>query len=188
LRSRAGRPARQPEARSGRSRASRRQAFAPAPSASEGAVYFLHLTPHGLDLRRVAPDSTPVRGGVVPVLAAAALLPRDTGAAVRSAVAQRPPVPADTFATGTVTERAYGAGARRYSLLPIGGVSPDGSAGGAQLAAIDPAGRLSVLAQAVASDPRVWGGGSLRAAWRGLPVTLTGELFAARQALGAAAP
>jgi hypothetical protein len=163
-------------------------AFAPAASGAERAVYFLHLTPHGLDLRRVAPDSTPVRGGVVPVLAPATLLPRDTVAAIRSAVAQRPPVPADTFATNPVREHAYGAGPRRYSLLPIAGVSPDGSAGGAQLTAIDPAGRLSVIAQGVLADARVWSGGSLRAAWRGLPATLTGEVFAARQALGGDAP
>lgn len=159
-------------------------AFAPAPSAAERAIYFLHLTPHGLDLRRVAPDSTPVRGGTVPLLAAPSLLARDTAAAVRAATAQRPPVVAATFAVGPVRERGYGAGPRRYALFPLGTVTPDGGVAGAQLAALDPAGRLGVLVQAVGGDPRPWNGAALRAAWRGLPVTLTGELFAAQQALG----
>jgi hypothetical protein len=128
-----------------------------------------------------------VRGGAVPLLAPPSLLARDTAAAVRAAVAQRPPVAADTFAIGPVRARAYRAGPRRYSLLPLGTVSPDGGVGGLQLAALDPAGRLSVLAQAAAGDPRPWSGGSARASWRGSPVALTGELFAARQDLGARA-
>jgi hypothetical protein len=168
-------------------------AFAPAVSAAERAVYFLHLTPHGLDLRRLVPDSTPVRGAEVPLLAAGPMPVRDSVAAVRAAVAQRPPDAADSaayagFAAGPVRERPYGLGPRRYSLLPTGAVTPDGGSAGAQLAAIDPAGRLVVLAQGAAGDARTWRGGALRAAWRGLPVTLTGELFAARQALGARAP
>jgi hypothetical protein len=166
-------------------------AFAPTASAAERAVYFLHLTPTGLDLRRVAPDSTPVRGGAVALLADAATPARDTGSAVRAAAAQRRPRPdaAPTYATAAaLRERPYGAGPRHYSLLPLGAVSPDGGSAGAQLAAIDPVGRLSVLVQGAAGDPRTWRGGSLRAAWRGLPVTLTGELFAGRQALGGRAP
>jgi hypothetical protein len=87
-----------------------------------------------------------------------------------------------------VRERPYGLGPRRYSLLPLGSVTPDGSTAGAQLAAVDPAGRLNVLLQAAGGDPRTWRGAAVRAAWRGLPVALTGELFAARQELGGAAP
>ena len=68
-------------------------AFAPAPSGAAGAVYFLDLTPHGLDLRQVAPDSTPVRGAIVDLTSPAALLPRTTGEAVRSAVAPSPAGP-----------------------------------------------------------------------------------------------
>jgi hypothetical protein len=168
-------------------------AFAPAVSAAEPAVYFLHLTPHGLDLRRLAPDSTPVRGEVVPLLAASPTPARDSVAAVRIAVAQRPGVggqaaAAPAFAAGPVRVRGYGLGPRHFSLLPIGAVTPDGGSAGAQVAAIDPVGRLSVLVQGAAGSPRTWRGGSVRAAWRGLPVTLTGELFAVRQALAAAAP
>ena len=168
-------------------------AFAPAASAAERAVYFLHLTPHGLDLRRLAPDSTPVRGAEVPLVAAASTPARDSVAAVRAAAAQRPPRADDRvafsgFAAGAVRERPYGVGSRRYSLLPLGSVTPDGSTAGVQLAAVDPVGRLNVLLQAAGGDPRTWRGAAVRAAWRGLPVALTGELFAARQELGGAAP
>jgi hypothetical protein len=134
-----------------------------------------------------------VRGAAVPLLAAAATPARDSVSAVRAASAQRPPR-ADAvtayagFAAARVREHAYGLGPRRYSVLPLGQVTPDGGSAGAQLAAIDPAGRLSALVQAAAGDPRTWRGGSVRAAWRGLPVTITGELIAVRQALAASAP
>lgn len=158
-------------------------AFAPAPSAADAAVYFLDLTPHGLDLRRVAPDSTPVRGDVVDLTAPAALLPRTPAAAVRSAAAPRPPVPVDTFAVTPVRERAYGAGPRRYVVLPLADASPDGGEAGLQLASLDPAGRLTWLLQGVAGDRRQWRGASLRATWRGTRPVLTGELFTAAQGL-----
>lgn len=146
-------------------------------------VYFLDLTPHGLDLRRVAPDSTPVRGGVVYLTAPAALLPRTPAAAVASAVAPSPPVAVDTFATGAVRAHAYGAGPRHYVGLPLGSQNVDGGTLGLQLASFDPAGRLTWLAQGVAGDPRPWHGASLRATWRGTRPALTGELFTAEQSL-----
>ncbi len=158
-------------------------AFAAAPSAAERSVYYLDLTPHGLDLRRVTPDSTPVRGDIVELTPPAVLLPRTPAAAVQSAAASRPPVAVDTFAIGTVRAHAYGAGPRHYVGLPFGSGTPDGLAGGLQLASLDPAGRLTWLLQGVASDPRPWHGASLRAAWRGLPATITGELFTASQTL-----
>jgi len=158
-------------------------AFAPAPSAAERGVYFLDLTPRGLDLRRVVPDSTPVRGDVVDLSAPATLLPRSPAAAVQSAVAARPPVPVDTFATNAVTAHAYGAGPRHYVGLPFGSGNADGFAAGLQLASLDPAGRLTWLLQGVASDPRPWHGASLRATWRGWRPAVTGELFTASQDL-----
>lgn len=158
-------------------------AFAPAPSAAERSVYFLDLTPHGLDLRRVAPDSTPVRGDVVDLTTPAALLPRSPAAAVRSAIAPRPPVPVDTFAVGDVRQHAYTTGPRHYVGLPFGSGTADGVAGGLQFASLDPAGRLTWLLQGVASDPRPWHGASLRARWRGTRPDITGELFTASQAL-----
>ncbi|GJG87715.1 hypothetical protein tb265_28960 [Gemmatimonadetes bacterium T265] len=158
-------------------------AFAPAPSAAERSVYYLDLTPHGLDLRRVAPDATPVPGDVVDFSAPPALVPRSPAAAVQSAVGSRPPVAVDTFATGPVRAHAYGAGPRRYVGLPFGSGTPDGLAGGLQLASLDPAGRLTWLLQGVASDPRPWHGASLRATWRGTRPAITGELFTATQAL-----
>jgi hypothetical protein len=42
--------------------------------------------------------------------------------------------------------------------------------------------------QGAIGDPRTWRGASVRAAWRGLPPVLTGELFAARQDLAGRAP
>ena len=158
-------------------------AFAAAPTAAERSVYYLDLTPHGLDLRRVAPDSTPVRGGVVALGAPATLLPKTPESAVQRAIAARGPVAVDTFATGVVREHAYDAGPRHYVGLPFGSATADGFAAGLQLASVDPAGRLTWLLQGVASDPRPWGGVSLRAAWRGLPPTITGELFTASQTL-----
>ncbi|HEY0777056.1 MAG TPA: hypothetical protein VGD56_03725, partial [Gemmatirosa sp.] len=158
-------------------------AFAPAPSAAERGVYFLDLTPHGLDLRRVAPDSTPVQGDVVDLTPPPALLPRSPVDPVRAAVAALPPVPVDTFPVTALRAHGYGAGPRHYVALPLGSVTPDGLAAGLQLASVDPAGRLTWLLQGVASEPRPWHGVSLRAAWRGLPATITGELFSATQAL-----
>ncbi len=158
-------------------------AFAAAPSAAEHAVYFLDLTPHGLDLRRVVPDSTPVRGDVVDLTPPATLLPRSPAAAVQATVASRPPVPVDTFAVTAVRQHAYGAGPRHYAGLPFGSATPDGFAVGLQLASLDPVGRVTWLLQGLASDPRPWHGASLRAAWRGLPATITGEVFTASQSL-----
>ena len=158
-------------------------AFAASPSAAEEAVYFLDLTPHGLDLRRVVPDSTPVRGDVVDLTTAPTLLPRTPAAAVQRAAAASPPVAVDTFAVGLLRSHPYGAGPRHYVGLPFGSATPDGFAAGLQLASLDPAGRLTWLLQGVASDPRPWHGASLRAAWRGLPATITGELFTASQGL-----
>ena len=170
-------------------------AYGAEPSAAERAVYHLELTPAGLDVRRLVPDSTPVRGDVVDVLAPPSRLARTPAAALRATVAQRPPVAVDTFAVGPVSaSRAYGAGPRRHVVLPWGGLSSDGGQVGLAAVGTDPAGRLTWLLQGARpvttalARSRAWEGGSLRAAWRGLPVTLTGELFALRQDLGARAP
>jgi hypothetical protein len=121
--------------------------------------------------------------GVVAVQTAPALLPRGE-AALTSAVAQRPPVTAPPFAVGPVRETPYGVGPRRYAALPVGEAAPAGGSYGLQLGSLDPAGRLTWLAQGAVAVRRGWEGGALRAAWRGLPVTLTGEGFALAQDLG----
>lgn len=168
-------------------------AFAPVAAsggtaATDGAWYFLHLTPHGLDLRAVDPSATPVRGATITVQTAPTLLPRGD-AAVTSAVAQRPPVPVAPFPTAPVLARPYGVGVRRWAVAPTGEVAPGGGGAGLQVGFLDPVGRLTLLSQATLADRRGWGGGALRAGWRGLPaplpVTLSLEGFALRQNLGA---
>ncbi|HZF66772.1 MAG TPA: hypothetical protein VEZ47_01905, partial [Gemmatirosa sp.] len=159
-------------------------AFAPVASGADGSWLFLHLTPRGLDVRRLHPDSTPVRGATVAVLTAPSLLPRGE-AALTSAIAQRPPVTVPRFAVGTVTEEPYGVGPRHHAVLPFGDAAPGGGSYGLQFGSLDPAGRLTWLAQGAGAVRRGWSGGSLRAAWRGLPVTVVGEGFALAQDLGA---
>ncbi len=160
-------------------------AFAAAPDAAERSVYFLDLTSHGLDLRRVVPDSMPVRGGVVDLTGPAVLLPRTPQDAVRSAIAPRPTVAVDTFATTPLRAHPYGIGPRHYVVLPLGNATPDGGTLGLQLASTDPVGRLTWLLQGLSGDPRTWKGGALRATWRGLRPTITGEVFGTDQRLGA---
>ncbi|MDQ6925551.1 MAG: hypothetical protein M3154_04860 [Candidatus Eremiobacteraeota bacterium] len=139
----------------------------------------------GRDLLDGGVDLRSGHGDVVDLRAPAVLLPRSPAAAVRSTVAPSPPVAVDTFALGAVREHAYGVGPRHYVGLPFGSGTADGFAVGLQLASVDPVGRLTWLLQGVASDPRPWHGASLRAAWRGMRPTFTGELFTAVQDLRA---
>ncbi|MCO4099279.1 MAG: hypothetical protein HEQ38_07750 [Gemmatimonas sp.] len=160
-------------------------AFAPEPVTIDTSVYFLHLTPEGFDLRRVVPARTPVRGAVVAIESPAAVRAQRAGDAVAASLAPRGPTAVDSFPRAPLRgDRAYGLGPRSYRLLPgfIGG--PDGRMLGGYLTSTDPAARFTWLLHGVLPAQRQWYGGSLRAAWRGWPVTVTGEAFSTAQDLG----
>jgi hypothetical protein len=136
-------------------------AGAPDVNRVDGSVYFLSLRSGGLDLRRLD-ASTP--GAATPATALGnALAP----------LAPPAPRPGAVFATRPVApSRAYGFGPRRWRVLPGVAAGPHGSSATLMVANVDPISRLSVVAQGTIGQPGTWRGGSLAAAWRGLPVAL----------------
>lgn len=155
-------------------------AFAPEPSARDGAVYFLSEHSRGLDLRRVPlalrptalafPDST--------------LLP----------AVQRRREAGDTFPAAPLRPaRPYGAGPRQWRVLPGGAMATEGRFATLLLGSSDPVGRLGWTLQGAYGDRSAWRGGVLAAELRRYRPVLQAELFHAehqpsRQEAGTFAP
>jgi hypothetical protein len=154
-------------------------AVAPTPEGRRGTLLFLSLRSAGLNLHRLAPEA--LAGALAPVsLTTAAVDTTGLTGAGALAVVERPTEAAPAFATGAVRgPRAYGAGPRRYVLLPAGSVGADGESVAGALASADPAGRLTWVLQGALGDATTWRGGSLGATWRGLRPGVEGQLFGA---------
>jgi Tol biopolymer transport system component len=130
-------------------------AFAPDVNPRDRSIWFLSLHSRGLDVRRLATDA-PIADSVVPVTA------EQYGMAGTRGV--RPTV---RFATGPVSEtRDYGAGPRRYRLVPGSYGSSDGAGSMISLYGADVVGRLSAIATGALGAAGNTTGGSVRAAWR----------------------
>jgi hypothetical protein len=147
-------------------------ALAPAPSPDGKALFFLEITAKGVDIRRLALPAA----GLVPLgrrPEGFPLLPPE-------------PVSATPFSRSTV------AAGHPYRIWPSHvvrplatySIGPDGNAWQIGLEGSDVVGRLDWVAAASignAAGPR---GGSLALSYRGLPVTLSGQVFSARERPG----
>ena len=147
-------------------------AFGPAPSPDGREAFFLELTARGVDVRRLSlpgADLSPIAASeaypiLPPAEPKAALVPGQT------------PAPAPSSYSVWETQVV-----RLFSGFTIG---PDGNAFQAGLQGTDVVGRLDWVAAASfgnAAGPR---GGSLAAAWRGLPVKLDAHAFASLEKPG----
>jgi Tol biopolymer transport system component len=144
----------------------------PAPSATDGHVYFLSRHSRGWDVRRVHPDRVRLEEVVH--------LPSELVPAAR-----RPPDrPPEPFREDPVPEPVpYRWGPQRLNLVPAGGIDAGGSAGHLALTVNDPVGRVGLVAQGALGSREAWTGGALAAVVRRLPVAIRGEAFAARREL-----
>jgi hypothetical protein len=143
-------------------------AVAPDPNPADGSVYYLELTPKGLNLNRVWPDSVDV-GPVV-------TLPPTLVPAVPV-----PPSVADTFASAPLApSRAYGLGPRSYRVLPNAAIAPEGRRVGVTLASMDPVGRFTWLLQGTYGDRGTWRGASASASLNSVLPVLGASLFTTR--------
>ncbi len=145
-------------------------ALAPAPTPDGVAVFFLSLEADGLALRRMDLKAAQELGAppILPDLA--------------PAVAPAPPAaPAPLAGTKVEPGRPYGIGRQEFAAIVGGGVAP--SARGLELGvrAGDVVGRLDVVAIGGVGDAAGPRGGTLAAAWRGWPVTLSLQLFQTRE-------
>ncbi len=143
-------------------------ALAPAPAGER--LYFLGLQADGLDLREV--ELQPPLGAR-PAALTAALAP-----AVRPLP---PPLPPPASVAAVTPGRPYGLGRQEASAVFGGTVAPASQAleVGARLG--DVVGRLDVLAVGALSNAGGPRGGTIAAAWRGLPVSLSLQLFDASE-------
>lgn len=148
-----------------------------APAVGGGRdVWFLTLHATGMDVRRIALDST---SDIRPVAIDPRLAP----------AAQRPVVVADTFArTPLGSARAYGLGPREYRLLAGYSLAADGTDAVLGLASTDKVGRLDWVVQGGLGRDWRPRGASLGSAWRGWPVEVGGELFTMRRDASAQEP
>jgi hypothetical protein len=133
---------------------------APEVSRVDSSVFFLSLRSGGLDLRRL-----PSAAGVV----AAVVALGDSLAPVARPV---PPSGREFPVQPVGPARGYGLGPRPWRVLPGGTHGPDGTSASLMVANIDPISRLSVVAQGGSGSAGTWRGGSLWAAYRGLPVAV----------------
>jgi hypothetical protein len=143
-------------------------ALAPAPTPDGSGLFYLSLSPAGLDLRRL-PLST--RTAAVP---AAPDLPGTLAPAVR------PPTPArpEPFTRAEVAPgRPYGLG--KQELIPLLGGSAASTGGALELGVRggDVVGRLDWLALGATGGGGWPAGGALAGSWRRWPVTLGFHLF-----------
>jgi WD40-like Beta Propeller Repeat len=147
-------------------------ALSPAPAPDGSSLFFLEITSKGVDIQRLALPSPP--------LVAAGRRPEG--------FPLRPPdrPPAAPFARATVApDRPYRIGPS-HVLRPIATYSlgPDGNSWQIGVEGSDVLGRLDwVAAGAIGNDagPR---GASIAGAYRGLPVTLSAQVFTAREKPG----
>jgi hypothetical protein len=141
-------------------------AFAPAPSPDGKEIFFLGLTAKGIDVRRLAAPPAPIALAAEAPEAYPILPPRPAAA---------PPLPRQTEVPGATPYRAFST----QVVRPFAGfrIGPDGNAWQAGLQSSDVVGRLDWVAAASfgsAAGPR---GGTLVAAWMGLPVKLVAQVF-----------
>ena len=147
-------------------------AFSPAPSPDGSATYFLELTAKGIDIRRLPLPAPPVTA-----------LARD---ASDFPILPPPVVEPKTFALGEVSApRPYDALAAPAIRLASGFTAgPSGNSYQAGVEGRDVVGRLGWQALGAfgnAAGPR---GGSLAAAWDGLPARLTLQMFSSLEKPG----
>jgi hypothetical protein len=142
-------------------------AFAPAPAPDGSAVYFLDFGARGVSVRKLAlgsgvPDSAPVSG--------------DAGVAVPPPAAEPKAFPASAVSASA----PYDVWASQ-AVRPLLGFSfgPSGNTVQAGADSADVLGRLHLLAVGSAGDAVGPRGGAVAAAYRGLPVALTAQLFSA---------
>lgn len=159
---------------------------APAPAPDGAGVYFLALEPDGLDLRRVALESTSAASPDEPT--SAALPPRtatshqDPDAALAPAVRPSPPPRTAPLRVEEVPAgRDYGLGRQELQGLAGGRSAASGESLELGLRAGDVVGRFSAVALGAVGHRGGASGAMAAAAWRGWPVTVEGHLFASRE-------
>jgi hypothetical protein len=140
-------------------------ALQPAPS-PDGRLFFMSLQPDGFELRVL---SSPAPLPPAAPLDAAALVP---------AVPPAPASPHRFEAETLPPARPYGIGRQELASRVGGASSPSANAMELGLRSGDVVGRLDALAMLSIGSIR---GGSVAAAWRGLPVTLSAQLFRAEE-------
>ena len=140
--------------------------LAPAPSTA-GGIFFLSLTTHGYDLRRIGPDVF-ARGTAV------------LGAELAPA-APVPPVETAPFPAAPVPpSRPYGIGPRGRTVLPLGHWAPEGWTAGLLAHGSDPVGRLGWNVGALMGAGSAWRGGQVSVLTRRWRPELRGDGFWAR--------
>ena len=136
-------------------------AFAPAPAPDGRTLYFLDFRGRGVSIRSLAPGGEPIAA----VPSAAAPPPEDAARLdVASVPAARPYDVWETQAVRPVVNFSFG---------------PSGNTVQAGADSADVIGRLHLLAVGSMGDAVGPRGGSAAAAWRGLPVALTAQVFSA---------
>jgi hypothetical protein len=144
-------------------------AVAPEPNPADGSIWFLFLHSRGLDLRRLAPDSTRVEQPVV--------LPER----LAPAVPVRPAAMPDTLRTRPVRpSRGYGVGPRQSRWFPGFSYGADGIGGEIVVTNADPVGRLAWRVGGAIGAPSAWRGGAFDATWR-RRAGVTGRVYVAQQ-------
>jgi hypothetical protein len=144
-----------------------------APAVGDGAFFWLDEDARGRDVHR---DLIPEQGRPLPALSdaeAAAIGPLAT-------VPARPDIPLTTPVL--LQPRTYGRGPGERRLLVSGAVAPGSQTAEGVLRSGDPIGRRETLYIAGWSRSALASGvgGRVSSAWRGLPVLVEGDLFAAR--------
>ncbi len=142
-------------------------AFAPAPMPDGSALFFLELTARGVNVRRL-PAGAAAPSAIARTQDAYPLLPRA-------------PISVAPLETSEVeAPRPYDAWATQVVRPLIGfSVGPSGNTAQFGVDAADVLGRLHWLAMGSAGDAVGPRGGALAAAYRGLPVAITAQLFSA---------
>ncbi len=150
-------------------------AYSPAPYPDGAAVLFLDWTAHGVDVRRVDPAAPePARASERLVEAALANVPVH-------------PHPAPPAGEPVAAERSYS-----YSVWPSQtirplvnfAIGPDGDTVQVGLDGADVLGRFHWLAAGSFGNTPGPRGGTAAAAWRGLPLVLSAQLFSALEIPG----
>ncbi len=144
-------------------------AFSPAPSPDGRTLYFLAMTAKGVDLHRLDLASAPPPEASAGEAESYPLLPRTNPPIVpaRAVAAVEPSRPYRLWDAPTI---------RPFVNFSLG---PDGNAVQLGLDADDVLGRLHGLAAGSIGDAAGPRGGTLAAAYRGLPVNLVAQIFSA---------
>ncbi|MEP7066649.1 MAG: hypothetical protein ABI889_11490 [Gemmatimonadota bacterium] len=138
---------------------------------ANGSIYFLRLHARGLDIARVALDSTLAREEVSRTDSARARYPW---------VALQPPGGSlDSLDVAAIArDHGYGLGPREQRVLASASWANEGEAAGLAIAGTDPVGKLTWLLQGQWGTGSSWRGASLGAAFRGSRPMFGVEAFA----------